>query len=145
LVIEPPTLAPQRTSAARGFIEMKLSKFESAIRLALAYNKAFNRHDVLGMMQLIDDCCVFESTGPAPHGTVYSGKKAITQFYVDLFRKSPMAHMEVDQIFGFGIRCVVQWRYDGNDAEGAERFVRGVDIVQVSNELICEILSYAKG
>jgi ketosteroid isomerase-like protein len=48
------------------------------MRVVLAFNEAFNRHDVAGMMQLMSDDCVFEYTAPAPDGTVYAGKEAIT-------------------------------------------------------------------
>ena len=64
---------------------IRMSKIEGAIRVVLAFNEAFNRHDVAGMMQLMSDDCVFENTAPAPDGTVYSGKEAVTQFWQDFF------------------------------------------------------------
>ncbi len=58
-----------------------MSRVEEAIRAVLAFNEAFNRHDVAGMMALMSEDCVFENTAPAPDGTLYSGKEAVTQFW----------------------------------------------------------------
>lgn len=124
---------------------IRMSRLESAVRVVLAFNEAFNRHDVAGMMELMTDDCVFENTGPAPDGAVFSGKAAVAQFWQDFFRKSPHAHIEIEEIFGSGIRCVVRWRYDWVDGAGNKGHVRGVDIFQVKGGLICEKLSYVKG
>lgn len=123
----------------------RMSKIESALRIVLAFNEAFNRHDVAGMMALMSDDCVFENTGPAPDGAVYSGKEAVTRFWHDFFRQSPQAHIKVEDIFGFGERCVMLWRYDWVDAEGEKGHVRGVDIYRVREGGIREKLSYVKG
>jgi predicted SnoaL-like aldol condensation-catalyzing enzyme len=89
--------------------------------------------------------CVFENTDPAPDGAVYSGKEAITQFWQDFFTQSPQAHITIEEVFGFGIRCIMRWRYDWVDAAGIIGHVRGVDIFRVQNGFICEKLSYVKG
>jgi predicted SnoaL-like aldol condensation-catalyzing enzyme len=123
----------------------RLSKLEAALRVVLAFNEACNRHDVEGMMQLISDDCVFESYDPPPDGAVYSGKEAVAQFWGDFFRASPHAHVKIEEAFGLGRRCVMRWRYDWVDAEGEKGHVRGVDIFQVKDALICEMLSYVKG
>jgi ketosteroid isomerase-like protein len=123
----------------------RLSRLESAIRLVLEFNEAFNRHDVAGMMQLMSDDCVFENTDPAPDGTRYSGKEAVTQFWQDFFRESPQARIEIEEIFGLGNRCIMRWRYTWVDGTGTQGHVRGVDIFQVKNGLIYEKLSYVKG
>ena len=65
----------------------RMEKIKSAIRVVLEFNEAFNRHDVAGMMRLMSDDCVFENTDPAPDGTVYSGKEAVTQFWQGFFRR----------------------------------------------------------
>jgi predicted SnoaL-like aldol condensation-catalyzing enzyme len=122
-----------------------MSKLESAMRIVLDFNKAFNRHDVSGMMQLMSDDCVFENTAPAPDGTVYTGKDAVTQFWQGFFRESPHAHISIEEIFGLGKRCVMRWRYNWVDAAGKEGHVRGVDLYLVQDGFICEKLSYVKG
>lgn len=122
-----------------------MAKIKSAIRIVLDFNEAFNRHDVAGLMQLMSADCVFENTSPAPDGAAYSGKEAVTQFWLDFFRESPHAHIEIEEIFGFGIRCVMRWKYNWVDAAGKKGHVRGIDIFQVRNGLIFEKLSYVKG
>lgn len=124
---------------------MKLSRIESAVRIVLAFNEAFNRHDVAGMMQLMSDDCLFENTVPAPDGTAYSGREAITQFWQQFFHDSPHAHMEIEEVFGLGFRCVTRWRYEWVDGAGKKGHVRGADIFQIKNGRICEKLSYVKG
>ena len=122
-----------------------MAKIESAIRVVLKFNEAFNRHDVAAMMQLMSDDCVFENTAPAPDGTPYSGKEAVTKFWQEFFSASPQAHIEIEEIFGLGMRCVMRWKYEWVDTVEKKGHVRGVDIFRVENGLICEKLSYVKG
>ncbi len=123
----------------------RMSKLESAMRLVLQFNEAFNRHDVTGMMKLMSEDCVFENTDPAPDGTVYSGREAVTQFWLDFFRESPRAHIDIEEIFGLGNRCIMRWKYNWADEAGKAGHVRGVDIFQVKEGLISEKFSYVKG
>lgn len=123
----------------------RMSKIESATRVVLSFNEAFNRHDVRGMMELMSEDCVFENTAPAPDGTMYKGKEDVTQFWLEFFRESPQAHIEIEEIFGMGFRCVMRWRYEWVDAAGEEGHVRGVDIFKLKDGLISEKLSYVKG
>ena len=122
----------------------RLSKLESAMRVVLAFNEAFNRHDVEGMMRLMSDDCRFENTAPAPDGAVYEGKEAVTRFWEAFFRESPAAHIDIEEIFGLGKRCVMRWRYDWVDADGKPGYVRGVDVFRVQDGLLTEKLSYVK-
>lgn len=124
---------------------MKMSKIESGVRTVLAFNEAFNRHDVAGMMALMSEDCVFENTTPSPDGTVIAGKEAVTQFWQEFFQQSPQAHIEIEEIFGLGYHCVMRWRYDWVDENGGRGHVRGVDIFQIKNGLISQKLSYVKG
>jgi len=125
---------------------IRMSKIETALRVVLEFNEAFNRHDVEGMMQLMSDDCVFENTSPAPDGTAYSGKEAVTQFWQGFFRESPQAHIEIEEAFGLGNnRCVMRWRYSWVSSTGKKGHVRGVDIFKLKDGLICEKLSYVKG
>ena len=121
------------------------SRLESAIRVVLEFNEAFNRHDVAGMMQLMSDDCIFENTSPAPDGAVYSGKEVVTRFWQDFFRESPQAHIEIEEIFSLGERCMMRWRYSWVDMAGDKGHVRGVDVFRVRNGFIREKLSYVKG
>ncbi len=125
---------------------MKMSRLESAIRLALEFNKAFNHHQVAEMMQLLSDDCRFENATPPPDGAVYAGKQTIAQFWQDFFHHSSQAHMEIEEVFGLGpFRCVMRWKCNWVDSAGKKRYIRGVDIFKVKDDLICEQLSYVKG
>jgi len=124
---------------------IRMEKIESSMRIVLEFNEAFNRHDVPGMMRLMSDDCVFENTDPAPDGMLYSGREAVTQFWQDFFKESPQANIKIEEIFGFGNRCIMRWRYTWVDATGVEGHVRGIDIFQVKEGLISEKLSYVKG
>jgi predicted SnoaL-like aldol condensation-catalyzing enzyme len=123
----------------------RLSKMESGMRAVLEFNKAFNRHDVAGMMALTSEDCVIENTSPAPDGEVYTGKEAVARFWQDFFQRSPQALIEIEEIFGLGKRCIMRWRYEWEDEEGEKGHVRGVDIFQVKDGFITEKLSYVKG
>ena len=124
---------------------IRMERLETATRVVLAFNEAFNRHDVAGMMALMSEGVVFENTAPAPDGSRYGGKAAVAQFWQVFFRQSPGAHIKIEEILGMGFRCVVRWRYDWEDAAGQKGHVRGADIIQVKEGLICEKLSYVKG
>jgi uncharacterized protein (TIGR02246 family) len=118
---------------------------EAAMRCVLAFNDAFNRHDVDGMMALMTDDCVFENTAPAPDGTRYEGREAVAAFWREFFEQSPQAHIDVEDIVGAGERCVMLWRYEWWDAAGHPGHVRGVDVYRVRDGVIAEKLSYVKG
>jgi hypothetical protein len=122
-----------------------LDRFESGPRLVLAFNDAFNRHDVPAMMAMMSDDCVFENTSPAPDGIRYEGKAAVTQFWQDFFAQSSQAHIKVEELLGLGIRVVMLWHYDWVDLSGTPGHVRGVDVFRIQNGLITEKLSYVKG
>ena len=121
-----------------------MSRIESAVRIALKFSETFNQHDVVSIMQLISDDCILENSD-APDGVVYSGKMAIAKFWKDFFCESPHAHIEGEEVFGSGFRCIMQWKYNWVDAAGKQRNIRGVYIIQVKKNLICKILSYVKG
>ena len=124
---------------------IRMSKIESGIRTVLAFNQAFNRHDVSGLMQLMSEDCLFEDTHPAPDGAVYRGKSAVTEYWQDFFEQSPKAHIEIEDIYGFGERCIMRWKYEWVEASGEKGHVRGVDLFRVKDGSIHEKLSYVKG
>ncbi len=124
---------------------IRLEKLETAIRTVLDFNEAFNRHDVPAMMQLVSDDCSYESPAPTPDGTVFKGKAAITQFWLDHFVQSPTTHYQIEDVFSFGERCILHGKYSDADPAGGEKTVRRVDVFRVRAGLICEQLAYVKG
>ena len=123
---------------------MKMSKIESAMRTVLAFNDAFNRHDIQGMVKLVSDDFRCEDHSPAPEGHVLAGKDEAAQYWQGLFQTSPGARKEIEEIFGLGERCVMRWRMSGLGPEGALANVRGADIFRVRERTIREQLSYVK-
>lgn len=125
---------------------VKVSKFETAIRVVLDFNEAFNKHDIDGMMTLMSDDCVVEHFHPAPDGTVITGKDAVRQFWQAFFRESPQARIKPEDVFSCGPRwCIAHWRYIWDEAAGDKGYVRGADIYLVKDGLISKKLSYVKG
>jgi predicted SnoaL-like aldol condensation-catalyzing enzyme len=115
------------------------------MRLVLAFNDAFNDHDVAGMMKWMSDDCIFENTYPSPDGTRFEGKEVVTQFWQDFFKDSPNAHIDIEEIFSLGRRCIMRWKYSWVDSSGQTGHIRGVDIFKEMDGLLVEKLSYVKG
>jgi predicted SnoaL-like aldol condensation-catalyzing enzyme len=124
---------------------VRMERVESGIRTMLAFTEAHNRHDLTTMMDLVSENGVLESYSPAPDGTVYQGKKAITQYWQQMISQSPDAVIKIEDIFGFGLRCIMLWRYAWTDETGNKHHLRGVDICRLQDGLIQEMLSYVKG
>ena len=107
------------------------------------FNDAFNRHDVDAVMATMTDDCVFEDTSP-PDGGHHAGADAVRAAWVDFFAASPTAHFDTEDVITAGDRCVVQWRYTWSEG-GAERYLRGVDVMRVRDGLVASKFAYVKG
>jgi len=117
---------------------IRMSKLETAIRLVLAYQAAFNRHDLAALLQGLSEDCVLESPSPGPQGTRHAGKEAIRSYWEAYFRQQPQESREIEEVFSLGSRCVLRWC----SSSGGQR---GVDIFQVQEHLIREVFIYHKG
>lgn len=122
----------------------KMAKLESAMRVALEFNKAFTRHDISVMNGLISDECILESSSPAPDGEVYKGREAVARYWLELFHNSPDVRREIEEIFSTGFRCILRWKSSHLDGSGIKQVVKGVDIFRVEDGLITEILTYTR-
>jgi ketosteroid isomerase-like protein len=113
-------------------------------RVIEAFMDATNRHDVDAMLALVSEQIVFETTMP-PDGERLEGKAAVRAVWDQLFRESPQARVETEELIVSGDRGTARMRYifDSEDAEGGH--VRAVDILRVTEGLISEKLSYVKG
>jgi ketosteroid isomerase-like protein len=115
------------------------------IGVVTRFNDALNARDVDGMLRLMTADCVFENTYPPPDGARFSGQAQVRAFWQDFFQGSQQAHIEIEQIFSLGERCVMLWVYHWVDASGIPGHIRGVDVYAVRDGLIAEKLSYVKG
>src|SRR5262245_29488166 len=118
----------------------------STLETVRRFNEATNRHDVDGMMALMTDDVVFESTVPPPDGERREGSAAVRAAWEELFRGAPGALFEAEESFAAGDRCVVRWSYRwAPDRPGEPGHVRGVDLFRVRDGKVAEKLSYVKG
>jgi hypothetical protein len=124
---------------------VRMDRIESASRIAIGLTEAINSRNIITLGSLLTDDCIYESSKPTPDGVKYIGKEKITQYWEEIFQTTPNVKIEVEEIIGFGIRCVMRWNLINNDAIGKERNIRGVDIYKLKNGLITEIYSYEKG
>jgi limonene-1,2-epoxide hydrolase len=115
------------------------------ISVIVQFNHALNARNVDAMMQLMTPDCVFENTSPPPDRTRYAGQVAVRAFWEEFFSVSSHAHIEIEDIFALGQRCVMLWRYDWVGHSGQTGHIRGVDVYRVQDGLIVEKLSYVKG
>lgn len=122
-----------------------LSRVESAVRLAADYVEGFNRHDVEALVGLLSEDCVFEGFEDGPDGAALKGREAIARRWGELFCAAPDLRLEVEEVFGLGLRAVLRWRRSWTAADGQKRSLRGVELFTASQELLREIRSYAKG
>lgn len=129
----------------QGTMRVKMSKVESAMRAALAFYEAFNRHDIAGMVSLMGRDSVLESIGPAPRGAIFRGEADVARYWQGFFEEKPQAAIELEEVFGLGKRCVGRWTCSWTDATGERAVIRGTDIFKVTDDAIQEILSYVKG
>lgn len=105
-----------------------------------AFNEAFGRHDVEGVMKLMTDDCVFENTLPPPDGERHVGQAEVRKFWQTFFDGTPQASFETEEMVVAGDRAVVRWRFDWGGGH-----VRGIDLFKVRDGKVVEKLSYVKG
>jgi ketosteroid isomerase-like protein len=109
------------------------------------FNEVFNKHDVDAIMDAMTDDVVFENTYPPPDGERFEGSAAVRAFWERLFRASPRAHFETEDMFAGGDKCTVRWLYTWSNEDGSSGRVRGVDVFRVRDGKVAEKLSYVKG
>ena len=122
----------------------KMNKVESAMRVALAFREAFNKQNIETMLHLFSDDCIVETYHPAPDGTTLNGKAALSHYWQELFTSCFNIHMDIEEVSGFGERCIMRWKLNWQDAEGKEIHLRGIDIYKTNNDLICQKYTYGK-
>jgi ketosteroid isomerase-like protein len=104
-----------------------------------AFQKAFDAHDVDGVMAAMTPDCVFEDTSP-PDGVRHEGADAVRAAWADLFTASPDGVFTTEEVIEAGDRVIVRWRYSWGDGH-----VRGVDLFTVRDGLVAEKRAYVKG
>ncbi len=119
-------------------------------RVLAEFNAAFGSGDVEAVLALSTDDIVFESTSPSPDGQRVEGRDAVRSVWVEVMGTPGMTFTE-EESFVNGDRAVVRWRYawgsdsDSDSDSGADRHVRGVDVIRFRDGKVSEKLSYVKG
>ncbi|MGH3385005.1 MAG: TIGR03086 family metal-binding protein [Nocardioidaceae bacterium] len=109
------------------------------------FSAAFGSGDVDGVMRLMTEDCVFESTSPAPDGVRLEGAAAVRATFEELFASTRDATFAAEESFVAGDRAVLRWRFSWSEADGSPGQVRGVDVLRLRDGLVAEKLSYVKG
>ena len=122
-----------------------LRRRQTAAEVVRAFNEALNRHDLASMLDHLTEDTIFENTSPAPDGSRYVGRDAVSAFWQEFFNASTGAHIEAEEVFACRDRCVMRWRYEWRGLDGTSGHMRGIDVYRVRGALIAEKLSYVKG
>jgi ketosteroid isomerase-like protein len=117
----------------------------ATVEVVRRFQDAWNAHDVDGVMALMTDDCVFESTSPPPDGERVVGQRNVRAFWERFFAESPDAVIEIEELFASGGRATMRWRYRWGGGMEDGGHVRGVDVYSVRAGKIAEKLSYVKG
>jgi ketosteroid isomerase-like protein len=133
------------TAREDGNGEVEADMSASTVETIQRFNAATNRHDIHEMMALMTDDVVFENTVP-PDGERREGQDAVRAAWEELFRSTPTASFETEEMFAVGDRCLVRWRYRwADDQPGTPGHIRGADVLRVRAGKIAEKLAYVKG
>ena len=91
--------------------------------------RAFNRHDVEGVMTFFADDAVFDTPkGPDPWGRRFIGREQIREGVAGRFAGIPDVHYGDDSHWVSGDRGVSQWTLTGTTTDGLRLEVRGCDL-----------------
>lgn len=118
----------------------KMSKIENGVRVALRWAEAFNRQDAAGLVEGFSPEGVYE---PAT-GLAHIGPAAVQTYWQKFFTTTPKPHLEVEEVFGLGLRAGLQWRCSWLTPAGESQTNRGVEIFRFQNNLIIHQTSYTK-
>jgi hypothetical protein len=98
------------------------------------FQAAWDAHDLEATLALVTDDCIFESARPGANGARVVGRDALRDVWEASFAKGDGPFVIEDR-FAAGDRVVQQWRFGS---------VRGVDILRVRGDRICQKLGYVK-
>jgi hypothetical protein len=104
------------------------------IDVAIAFQAAWDAHDLDATLALVTDDCAFESARPGHNGARVVGRDALRAAWSASFAKGG-APFEVEDRFAAGDRVVQLWRHGD---------VRGVDVFRVRDGRISEKFGYVK-
>lgn len=115
------------------------------VRIVEDFTDATNRQDVERMLNLLSDDFVFDGTTPPDGLRIVGDKAALRALWEGIFRESPRAVVETEELIIAGDRCTARLRYIFDRERPEEGHVRAVDLLRLRDGKIAEKLSYVKG
>jgi hypothetical protein len=95
---------------------VRMDRIESGSRIVIELTEAINHQKLEKIKSLLSDDCVLESSKPAPDGQMFIGKENIKEYWKQYFLETPKIRKEIEEIMGFGIRCVLRWKLVNMDS-----------------------------
>jgi ketosteroid isomerase-like protein len=115
------------------------------VKTVTAFTEATNRHDIEAMLALMSDDVLFEGTTPPDGMRIEADKAALRELWDGIFRDSPDAIVEIEELIACGDRCTALCRYVFDAEQESDGHVRAVDVLRIVDGKITEKLSYVKG
>lgn len=102
---------------------------DDAMRMLEAITRAFDQHDLDGILAHFTDDAVFEAPrGSEPRGTRFEGLAAIREGFAARFAGIPDIRYQDDAHFVDGDRGASEWTLSGTTTDGQRIEVRGCDL-----------------
>lgn len=106
-----------------------------------AFNDAFMRQDVDGIMDAMSDDPIFDAPNPLPDGTCFKGKLFVRAAWMLVFAYG--VKFEIEESFVTGDRGVLRWMAS-REVDGKTISVRGADVFHLKNGKVAAKLTYSK-
>jgi len=102
-----------------------------SIETLKGFLNAFNRHDLVAIMEYFaEDCVFYMPRGSSPRGDRYVGKVDVRNGLAKRFEGIPDVHYGDDQHYICGNFGVSEWTLTGTSVAGKKIEVRGVDLLE---------------
>ena len=112
--------------------------------LLRTFARAWQRHDLEGVMACMTADCVYEaSVGPEP-GTTFRGADEVRSGILKMFAHDKGSQAHVSNLFIVGRHAAWEWAYLWRENNGKKRCVRGCDIFEFSGTKICRKSAFRK-
>lgn len=102
---------------------------QPSVEMLVAFNKAWNDHDIDALMSFMSDGCVFYAVGgPDVLGTVHRGRDAVRKAYESAWLNIPDAQWLDGTHHVFGNHGISESTFTGTAKDGARIEARMVDV-----------------
>ena len=118
---------------------------DDGMRMLKAIARAFDEHDLDGIMAHFADDAVFEGPrGSEPWGTRFVGAEAVRDAFGARFSGIPDIRYQEDEHFVDGDRGASEWTLSGTTTDGQRIEVRGCDLWTLRDGQVVKKDSYWK-